>query len=233
MDAPIEVWSCPLDVRDDVWRALTDGLAAAELQEGARRRDELDRRRFLAARGWRRGVLAAQLGCHPTEVPIVVDDRGKPHLRDGGPGRLRFSASRSGGVCLVACSQSMEVGVDIEVIDPRTEVGRFARRFFTPGEQRALEGLAEADRRPALFACWARKEAYLKGTGEGLDVPTSRIEVWAGDDRPASVAGWRVHSLAAGPGYAAAVAGSDGGDWTPSGPRQPDDAVCPALRRDD
>jgi 4'-phosphopantetheinyl transferase len=226
MDAPIDVWSCPLDVPDDVWRALTDGLAAGELEEGAQRRDELDRRRFLAARGWRRRVLAAQLGCHPTEVPLVVDGRGKPHLGKGGAGRLRVSAARSGAVCRVGGRWPIEVGVDVEAIDPPTEV-------FTPGEQRALEALAEADRRPALFACWARKEAYLKGTGEGLDVSTSTIEVWTGDDRPVTVAGWRVHSLAVGPGYAAAVAGSDPDDWLASGPRQPDDAVFPALRRDD
>jgi 4'-phosphopantetheinyl transferase len=224
MDDPVEVWSCPLDVPEASWRALTDGLPADERAEAGQRRDELDRRRFLAARGWRRRVLAAQLGCEPADVPIVVDDRGKPQVHSGHAdgGRLRFSASRSGELCLIACSWAMEVGVDIEAVDPRTDVSRFAARFLTASEQRSLAALPEQERRQALFECWARKEAYLKGTGEGLDVPTASIEVWAGDRRPLTIGGWRVHSLSVEPGFAAAVAGSSPADWTPSGPRQQD-----------
>ena len=132
MDDPVEVWSCPLDVPEASWRALTGGLPADERAEAGQRRDELDRRRFLAARGWRRRVLATQLNCEPADVPILIDDRGKPHVHPGHAegGRLRFSASRSAERCLIACSWGMEVGVDIEAVDPSTDVSRFAAALF-------------------------------------------------------------------------------------------------------
>ncbi|MEJ8643163.1 4'-phosphopantetheinyl transferase superfamily protein [Streptomyces sp. MS1.HAVA.3] len=60
--------------------------------------------------------------------------------------------------------------------------------------------------RPAAFArCWTRKEAYLKGTGTGLNTAPATVLAGAGP-RPARIPGWRVTDLATLPGYAASVA---------------------------
>jgi 4'-phosphopantetheinyl transferase len=217
MDGAVGVWWCPLDVDEACWRALTDVLAEEEREEGEQRREATDRRRFLAARGWRRHLLARELQAAPGELRISTRPGGKPFLADS---RLAFSAARSGELCMIVCSWEMEVGADLEAIDPRTDVARFARRFFTAAEQQALAALPVDERRGALFECWTRKEAYLKGTGEGLDVPTDSIEVWAGDGRPVAVGGWRVHRVTVAPGFAAAVAGADAGAWVPSVSRQ-------------
>jgi 4'-phosphopantetheinyl transferase len=124
----------------------------------------------------------------------------------------------------------MEVGVDVEAVDPATDVERFAARFLTAIERVALTQRPAAQRREALFACWTRKEAYLKATGEGLSVSPATIEVWAGDGRPVTWAGWSVHSLAAGPGFAAAVAGAHAHGWAPSGPHKRDQSLSHTLR---
>lgn len=219
-DAPVVVWSCPLDLPEPAWRELTASLPAAECREAEQRRDARDRRRFLAARGWRRRLLGGQLGCEAREVPIVVDERGKPGLAGSELASLRFSAARSAGLALVACSRRMDVGVDVEALDPATDVERFAARFLSGAERRALAAHRAVERRPALFQCWARKEAYLKGTGDGLSVSLATVEVWAGDQRPVTVDGWSVHSLAVDAGFAAAVAGSEPAAWVPSGPHE-------------
>jgi 4'-phosphopantetheinyl transferase len=232
VSASVSVWSCPLDLPDRAWRRLSAVLPPAECREAEQRPDPLDRRRFTAARAWRRRVLADELGCDPAAVPITIDPGGKPRLTGGPSAELRFSASRSAGLALVACSWEMEVGVDIEAVDPGTDVERFAARFFTAAEQRVLADLPGERRCAALFQCWARKEAYLKGTGEGLAVPTSTIEVWQGDDRPVTVGGWRIHSLTVPPGFAAALAGFNAKDWLPSGPRQRADTLVEALCSD-
>jgi 4'-phosphopantetheinyl transferase len=173
----------------------------------------------------------AELGCDPDAVPIVVDRGGKPRLTGARDSELHFSASRSRDWALVALSRRMEVGVDVEAIDVDIGVERFAARFLSVSEQDALGQLPRAQRRDALFTCWTRKEAYLKGTGVGLSVPPATVEVWAGDDRPVIVTGWSVHSLAVGPGFAAAVAGAEPRGWGPSGPYKPIDPVFDRLRR--
>jgi 4'-phosphopantetheinyl transferase len=212
------VWSCPLDLPEPARLGLLDCLPAAERHGGQRPGQSLDRHRLLTARAWRRCLLAAELGCEARDVPIAVDSRGKPRLTGARTGELHFSASRSRDRALVAMSRRMEVGVDLEALDPDIGVERFAARFLAASEQEALRRRPREQRPDALFACWTRKEAYLKGTGEGLSVPTATVEVWAGDDRPVVVSGWSVHSLSVGPGFAAAVAGSEPSGWTPSGP---------------
>ena len=119
--------------------------------------------------------------------------------------------------------------MDVEAVDAATGVERFAERFLSGVEQRALARRPSERRRDALFACWTRKEAYLKGKGEGLSVSPATVEVWAGDDRPVTPAGWSVHALAAGPGFAGAVAGAEMRGWIPSGPHKPNEELSDAL----
>jgi 4'-phosphopantetheinyl transferase len=224
MDVAVMVWSCPLDLPESTLLELAACLPKHERREAERRRDPLERRRWLTARAWRRQLLAAHLGSDACALTIVADERGKPRL-DGDDAGLRFSTSRSEDLALVACSLHMEVGVDIEAISPRTDVEGFAARFLSASEQRALATRAAGQRRTALFDCWTRKEAYLKATGTGLSVAPATVEVWAGDDRPVIVSGWAVHSLVVAPGFTAAVSGSGRPDWTPSGPHKPNLAI--------
>jgi 4'-phosphopantetheinyl transferase len=52
-----------------------------------------------------------------------------------------------------------------------------ARRFFSVREIADLESLPENEKRKGFFACWTRKEAYIKARGEGLSVPLSSFSV--------------------------------------------------------
>ncbi len=225
------VWSCPLDLPESARLELDACLPESERREAEQRRDPLDRRRWLTARAWRRQLLATHLSSDPRTLTIVVDERGKPRL-GGDDAGLRFSTSRSQDLALVACSRHMEVGVDVEAISSGIDVEGFAARFLSPSEQRALARRAVGQRRTALFACWVRKEAYLKATGAGLSVPPATVEVWAGDDRPVTVSGWSVHSVVVGPGFTAAVSGSGPPTWTPSGPHKPNLTMSDDLADD-
>jgi 4'-phosphopantetheinyl transferase len=232
MNVAVMVWCCPLDLPESTRLELAACLPEAERREAERRLDPGDRERWLTARAWRRHLLAAQLGRDPRALTIVVDERGKPRL-DGDDARVRFSTSRSENLGLVACSRRMEVGVDLEAISPLTDVEGFAARFLSASEQRALATRPVEQRRTALFACWTRKEAYLKATGSGLSVPPATVEVGVGDCRPVTVSEWAVHSLIVPAGFSAAVSGSGRPDWTPSGPHWPDMALFDDLRSDD
>jgi 4'-phosphopantetheinyl transferase len=110
----------------------------------------------------------------------------------------------------------MDVGVDIEAIRATTEIDGIAARFMSPAEQCALAAVPPAQRLAALFQCWTRKEAFVKGIGTGLSFPLRDVDVWYGSREPATVSGWSVHQVDVAPGLAAAVAGASLGDWVPA-----------------
>jgi 4'-phosphopantetheinyl transferase len=177
----------------------SDALGADERRRAAAFRREADRRRFVAARQALREILARHAGGSPAEVAFSArcarcggDGHGKPVLeRPAGTG-LRFSASRSGDVALVAVANGREVGADVERVDAGVDHRELAGRFFAPAERELdLAGFYEA---------WTRKEAVLKLSGMGL----------AGDlaaDAPPGVWVERLGGPALPDGYAAALAG--------------------------
>jgi 4'-phosphopantetheinyl transferase len=113
----------------------------------------------------------------------------------------------------------MDVGVDIEATRSSTDVEGIAAKFMSPAEQRALASVPSTQRRQAVFQCWTRKEAYVKGVGTGLSFPLHTVDVWDGSDRPVVVSGWAVHQIDVGPRFAAAIAGASIGEWAPPVPR--------------
>ena len=215
--ARLSLWWAPLDASASALRGPAVSLSPEERQRADRYHRPVDRGRFVAARRWLRHLLARQLLCVPSEVPIVTDDLGKPRIAGSD---LRFSAARSGGIALYATSWTMEVGVDIESIRAAADVDGIAARFFTRAERRALASLPPAQRRDASFRCWTRKEAYGKGIGTGLDFPLDAVDVWSDDGRSARVSGWSVHQVAVPAGLAAAVAGADTEEWIPGLPHR-------------
>jgi 4'-phosphopantetheinyl transferase len=198
----VSLWWAPLDVSASELGGLASCLSRGERVRANRFSAPLDRSRFVAARGWLRRLLAGQLGCAPDQVRIDAGDGGKPRLADAD---LSFNTAVSAGVAVYATSWSMEVGVDVEAIRAIPDADAVAARFFSAAEQRALASLPEPPRREAFFRCWTRKEAYLKGIGVGLTVPTDAVEVGVGGG-PVTFSGWSVHDLGVAPGFAAAVA---------------------------
>jgi 4'-phosphopantetheinyl transferase len=87
--------------------------------------------------------------------------------------------------------------------------------FFAPGEIARLHALSNDVQHAAFFACWTRKESYIKAKGGGLSIPLREFEVSVDPGGPAvllacskdmhEVKRWALASLEVGPRYAAAV----------------------------
>ncbi|MGH8995500.1 MAG: 4'-phosphopantetheinyl transferase family protein [Acidimicrobiales bacterium] len=214
--ALVALWWAPLDLEPDDLDRLTSSLSAEEQGRARRYRRPVDADHYRAGRGWLRQLLGAELGCSAAEVEIASGEHGKPSA----PGSdLRFNASHSGALFVIATSWEVEVGVDVEVIRPNAEVDRIAKRFFSVNERRALAALPDGPRLVGSFECWTRKEAYLKGVGVGLRVPLEDVDVWGGPSTTTVLDGWRIHSFVPQNGYAAAVAGQRTDDWAAPDPR--------------
>jgi len=171
--------------------------------------------RFVVARGRLRQILGRYAGCEAAAVAFDIAAHGKPSLRAaaGAPEPVHFNLTHSGDVAAVALCRNAEVGLDIERIRPVRE--GLARRYFAAEEVDSLEALEEAQRLPAFFRCWTRKEAFLKATGEGIGRGLGSFVVTVRADEEPSIlsidgnrAAGKAYFLAdfdAGPGTAAAV----------------------------
>jgi len=76
------------------------------------------------------------------------------------------------------------VGVDAEIVHPEIEVANLSRRFFASAEADEISSLPPEAHLAAFFACWTRKEAFVKALGAGLSVPLDRFQVTVRVDQP-------------------------------------------------
>lgn len=197
-----------LDVDDATLAALTLLLGADECARADRFRFARDRRRFVVRRARLRQLLGAEIGRAPQALTFGENSHGKPVLEGGPP----FSLSHSAETMMLAIGDA-DIGCDIEWIDPALDWPPLAATFFTATERAALAALPPEPARRAFFACWARKEAFVKALGLGLSYPLDAFDVSVGASAEllSGGEGWATGAGPAVPGYATAVVARDDG----------------------
>ncbi len=188
-------------------------LSADEINRANRFKFDKHRRRFIAAHGLLKLILAKYLGKNPADIYFITSDHGKPYI-EGNP--VYFNLSHSNNLGLAAICGQFEIGVDIEYIRPEYSGLKIARRFFSEAEINELLALPEHQQTAGFFNCWSRKEAYIKARGKGLAIPLSQFDVNLTPGKPArllatrdnsrAIERWKLHDLFPHSDYAAAVA---------------------------
>src|SRR5204862_125320 len=84
-----------------------------------------------------RKLGAREVGRAPEELVFAVGPHGKPRLDDRDTA-VRFNLSHSADLALIAIAGGVEVGIDVEEIRPRKDLGAVARRVFTEAEREAV-----------------------------------------------------------------------------------------------
>ncbi len=203
-----------------------------------------DRALYVMARGCLRVILSRYLDAEPNSLQFRQNPYGKPILI--GPEdekQLSFNMSHSGSLALYAITRRRRVGIDLERIREDLSHEEVAERFFSPTERAMLRSLPVESRTKAFFDCWTRKEAYVKGRGEGLTLPLEQFSVSIHPAQsirlienrvhPADVSLWSIDEIDPGAGYAAAIA-VEGHDWSIAcfdmpGNQEPDTGASRAL----
>ncbi len=209
----IHVWCGSLDLRAALVSDSALLLSPEERDRAAQLIFSSDYRCFVAAHAMLRQVLGAYLGVDPIALLFDVGPHGKPTLRvRPSEDPLHFNLSHSGETALLAVSRNGPVGIDIEQICPEIVTWSLVQAVCVQSEIEQFSALPEALLPRAFFNCWTRKEAYLKGIGEGLTVSLKNIEVSLDPRLPASLLraptgnSWSIHDLDMGPQACAAVA---------------------------
>ena len=174
--------------RVDVWRVRLDAppmagsegnvLSPDEIARASRFHFEKDRIHFTRCRSALRGLLAGYLAIPAAEIRFEYLASAKPQLAaEQNPRALQFNVSHSAGMALIAVGSEHRLGVDIEKIRSDVDTALLAERFFSLRERAGLQALPEHLRVPGFFACWTRKEAFLKAIGDGLSFPLADFSV--------------------------------------------------------
>jgi len=215
----VHVWCADLEPAADQLAALQETLTAVEVERANRFRFWRHKRRYIAGRGILRALLGRYLHVSPPDVKIAYSEYGKPFLTAN---RIQFNLSHSKGIALYAFCLAADIGIDLEKIRPISDAEDIAARFFSPGEYARFQALPKEKRNDAFFACWTRKEAFIKAVGEGLSYSLDSFEVAfvPGEEaRLLSIQGsekeaarWSLYSLSATVDCAGALVVS-GRDW--------------------
>jgi 4'-phosphopantetheinyl transferase len=210
----------------DVWKVRLDEpipgpegsiLSPDEVDRANRFHFEKDRIHFTHCRSALRLLLSDYLAVHAAEIRFKYLKGGKPQLAvEQNPDTLQFNISHSAGVALIAVGCKHRLGVDIEKIRSEVDTLALAQRFFSVREREGLRAFSDSLRTSAFFACWTRKEAFLKATGDGLSFSLSDFSVTTHPDHDPTVedikgnknAGtkWSLADIFVGDGYCAALA---------------------------
>lgn len=220
--AEVHLWVVPLIISAEKSSYFKSILSLDEQERAERFRKIGDAQRYIAARGSLRSLLGAYLTIKPDRLQFAYGAFGKPRLAGEEPlASMRFSVSHSEDLALFGFARGHKNGVDVERIRPDIDVEDLAARYFSPNELKKLRALPADQQREAFYCGWTRKEAYLKGRGEGLSFPLDRVEVSLTPGEPAMILKasgdrgvsrrWIVQHLSPAPGYigAAAVEGRD------------------------
>jgi len=209
----VHVWRVPLAHPPARLATLAATLAPDERHRASRFHFDRDRTAYTAARGALRTLAGGYLGAAPEDLVFAYRAKGKPFL-EAARDDLRFNVSHSGAFALLAFTLGREVGVDVEQRRPLQDLLSLAKLSFSQPEYTTLCGLPLSDQLDAFFACWSRKEAFIKTTGEGISqlgdfevslLPGEPARLLRVKDVSPAEHRWSMHDLPAIPGHAAAL----------------------------
>ncbi|MCW5590347.1 MAG: 4'-phosphopantetheinyl transferase superfamily protein [Legionellales bacterium] len=192
-------------------------LNAEELQRAARYHFEVDRNRFIIARGALRLILARYLCLAPEEIQFDYLKQGKPVIIPAqNPQNMQFNLSHSHEVILCGVHFNHPLGIDVEYMSRDCDYLEIAKRFFSAKEFEDLQSLPFSQIPLGFFSAWTRKEAFIKALGDGLSYPLKQFDVSLKPDSsakilriqrdPNAVKKWFLHAFRPQEEYVAAVA---------------------------
>ena len=149
-------------------------LDAVESARAARFVFDKHRRRFIAAHGFLREVLARELDRQPAALDFELGAQGKPRVKNAD---LHFSLTHTGEHALVAVG-NFELGLDAEEIRGARVDAPLARRVMTAEEFETWSQAPREAQVQAFFRLWSAKESVMKASGQGMSLGPDTFAVY-------------------------------------------------------
>ncbi len=189
-EGEVHLWYLlPEATEDPALSAAYEALLAPEERE---RRDryhfEHSRREYLLTRALARATLSRYAPVAPAAWKFRQNQWGRPEIDLPEHAAIRFNLSNTRGLIACIVAKGLEVGVDVEDTERKSETVGVANRFFSPLEVAALHALPAARQRGRFFDYWTLKEAYIKARGMGLAIPLDQFSFLLDQPPPLRIA---------------------------------------------
>jgi len=219
----IDVWHTPLNLSQRDIDNYAGLLSTDEMERAKHFKVKRKYREYIISRGLLRKILGIVLDSDPQDFEIRYAEHDKPFITDTWNEKsICFNVSHSHQQTVIALSLERTLGIDIEHIRSNVEFKKLVNRFFSKKESSELDSYTDSGIAKAFFACWTRKEAYVKAMGDGISFGLSEFSVsvnpydtdvsltthW--DENEAN--NWSVKNLATESDYIAALA-TNGGEF--------------------
>lgn len=156
-------------------------LCAKERDRASRYKTDALRHRYTVTHGILRKILRDLYGVPIDEQEFSENEFGKPFLTC--VPQLHFSISYSAGYALIGVSKEGEIGVDIEAMRFIADSAELAELHYTAGERAEIQANrpSEIELSRRFLSIWVKKEACVKASGRGLDIPLDQLECGGAD----------------------------------------------------
>jgi 4'-phosphopantetheinyl transferase len=171
----VHVWVIDLEASQSCVRKLSSTLSSDEMDRATSFTFEHLTTRFCVCRGLLRAFVGTYLGTAPRDIEFLYGRCGKPFV--AGADAFQFNLAHSENMAVYAFACGCDLGIDIERVRDIQDIAGIARHFFCPEEVADLTSVSARERLESFFACWTRKEAYIKATGEGLSASLDSFRV--------------------------------------------------------
>lgn len=131
--------------------------------------------RRYAARALLRDVLATETGMAPAIWQFATEPSGRPCVVAPSLDRMRVSISYGHEALALAASERLDIGVDIEPLEPVGR-GEIPWSELSAGERARLEHLPARERYACFVHMWTLKEAFAKCSRQGASLAFSALE---------------------------------------------------------
>ena len=153
-------------------------LSETEKKRASQFKYEESKENFIICRAALRFLLSRYLKETPASIGFFQNQDGKPAITDTyHQHNLEFNISHSNEICLIAFSQNLELGIDVEEIRPIGELEDMAKSFLSKRELAAFNSCTPEKKPIKFFDLWSAKEALLKAIGCGLMIQPNQIEI--------------------------------------------------------
>lgn len=171
----VHIWRIGLCDLADASPRLNELLSEDERKRASKYHFEKDCRSFVIRRAVLRIILGLYSGEKAEDLQFTYNNFDKPELKAKLP--IRFNATSSEDLGIVAIALDARIGIDVEFIDDAFPKLELAERYFSADEVRALRYLQPELQTAAFFDCWTKKEAYVKAIGEGMSHPLPELAI--------------------------------------------------------
>jgi len=154
---------------------LQSYLLPKEREEFSLISHHLKKEEFLVSRKLIKEIVSEIVGVSISQIEVKKNSFGKPYVEELNKINSSFSLAHSHGVVAVAYGPYLNLGVDIEKVDPTRNLDSLSKRVLNSSEFSFWSGLSSQEKVAYFYKYWVLKEAYLKAVGKGFRIEMKTI----------------------------------------------------------